>query len=380
MAPVFLAHRSSLEHDTGAHPEQPARITAIEQELESCSWIGYERVQSEAVDRATLTAVHPERYVESIERLCARGGGQLDLDTVLSEGSFQAALHAAGGAVALVDLMLDGATPCGFSAHRPPGHHAQAGHGMGFCVFNNIAVAARHALDARGLQRVMILDWDVHHGNGTNDIFHTSDRLLFVSIHQSSLYPGTGSAADAGEGDGEGFTVNLPVPPGSGDAIYCSLVERVVVPLARAFAPQLVLISAGYDAHREDPLAECQVTEAGFAGMARSMRAACAALEAPLGGVLEGGYALGALARSVAATLEALRGPVVREVAGAGGAGAAAGPGGAGLPGGVTVARGGGGAGAGGSIASGGAPIRSGVDPIVSEAIGRLARWWPALG
>ncbi|MGI8903507.1 MAG: histone deacetylase family protein [Solirubrobacteraceae bacterium] len=356
-APVLLAHRSSLAHDTGAHPEAPARITAIERELSGRGWLGYERVASTAVELETLTAVHPVRYVESIERLSARGGGPLDLDTVVSEGSFLAALHAAGGAVRLVDLLLGGSAPCGFSAHRPPGHHAGPARGMGFCLFNNIAVAARHALDAHGCERVMILDWDVHHGNGTNDIFHASDRLLFVSIHQSPLYPGTGPAADIGEGQGEGFTVNLPVPPGSGDAVYRSLVDHLVVPLAFAFAPALVLISAGYDAHRDDPLAECDVTAAGFAGMARSMRTVCADLEAPLGAVLEGGYNLQALARSVAATLEALHGPT------AAASGVAGAPGVGGAPNGPRAEADG--------VA---------LHPLASEAIGRLGRWWPELG
>ena len=154
----------------------------------------------------------------------------------------------------MVDLLLDGDAPVGFSAHRPPGHHALPARAMGFCLFNNIAVAARYALDARGLERVMIVDWDVHHGNGTNDIFHDSDRVLFVSIHQSPLYPGTGPASDVGSGDGRGFTVNLPVPPGADDRLFCSLVDHVAVPLAQSFEPQLMLISAGYDAHREDPL------------------------------------------------------------------------------------------------------------------------------
>jgi len=302
--PVFLAHPSSLAHDTGAHPEQPARILAIERELDRRGWIGFQRVLSPPVNRSALSAVHAEPYIASIEAASARGGAQLDLDTIVSAGSFEAALHAAGGAVTLVDLLLAGSAPCGFSAHRPPGHHAVHAQGMGFCLFNNVAVAAQHALDAHRLQRVMILDWDVHHGNGTNDLFYASERVLFVSIHQSPLYPGTGSARDVGEGKGRGFTVNLPVAAGSGDAVYCSLVDHVAVPLARAFSPQLVLISAGYDAHREDPLADCQVTDAGFAAMARSMRRVSDELQVPLGAVLEGGYALGALGRSVAATLE----------------------------------------------------------------------------
>jgi acetoin utilization deacetylase AcuC-like enzyme len=229
---------------------------------------------------------------------------------VTSEGSFEAALHAAGGAVALVDLLLDGQASSVFSAHRPPGHHALPTRAMGFCLFNSIAIAATHALRSRGIERVMILDWDVHHGNGTNDIFHASDDVLFISIHESPLYPGTGRAADVGIGDGSGYTVNLPVSAGADDALYRSLVDHVVVPLAAAFEPELVLISAGYDAHRDDPLATCDLTEEGFAQMTRSMRRCCEGLGAPLGAVLEGGYALGALARSVAATLEELQAPV----------------------------------------------------------------------
>jgi len=307
--PVFLHHPSSLDHDTGRHPEQPARIVAIERELAARNWLGFEPLLSPAVERAALLAVHPESHVARIERAAAAGGGQIDADTVVSPGSFAAAMHAAGGAVTLVDRLLDGSAPSGFSAHRPPGHHAEPAQAMGFCLFNSVAVAARHALDQHRLQRVLILDWDVHHGNGTNDIFHADPRVLFVSIHQSPLYPGTGSASDIGSGAGRGYTVNLPVSPGSGDDVYRSLVDHVVVPLAGRFAPELVLISAGYDAHAEDPLADCEVTEAGFAEMTRSMRAAAASVGAPLGAVLEGGYALGALARSVAATLEVLAAP-----------------------------------------------------------------------
>jgi acetoin utilization deacetylase AcuC-like enzyme len=308
-APVFLEHPSSLEHDTGRHPEQAARLVAIEDELSRLGWLGYERLSSRRVERTTLAAIHPESYIDAIERAAAAGGGHLDADTLLSGGSFEAALHAAGGAVELVDLLLRGSAPCGFSAHRPPGHHAEPARAMGFCLFNNIAVAARHALDVHGLERVMILDWDVHHGNGTNDIFAAEPRVLFVSIHQSPLYPGTGPVSDVGSGPGAGYTVNLPVTPRSGDALYRSLVDRVAVVLARAYSPQLMLISAGFDAHRDDPLADCQVTEEGFAAMAASIRDVCAELEIPVGAVLEGGYALGALARSVAVTMEALSSP-----------------------------------------------------------------------
>ncbi len=305
-APVYLAHPSSLEHDTGSHPEQPARIRAIERALEDRGWLGYERVASPPAERSALEAVHPARHVEMIERLALAGGAMIDADTIVSEGSYEAALHAAGGAVSLVDRLLDGSAPTGFSAHRPPGHHAEIARAMGFCLFNNIAVAARHAVRRRGLARVMIVDWDVHHGNGTDDIFHEDDAVLFLSIHQSPLYPGTGAASDLGSGHGRGYTVNLPVTAGTGDEIYASLIAHVAVPLARRFAPELVLISAGYDAHASDPLADCLVSEAGYAAMAASLRDVCAEIGAPLGGVLEGGYSLDALGSSVATTLATL--------------------------------------------------------------------------
>jgi len=310
MAGAFLEHPSSLEHDTGAHhPEQAARITAIQRELADRDWLGFRRVSSPPVERELLYRVHPREHVESIERLSAAGGGAIDLDTAASAGSFQAALHAAGGAVRMVEMLLDGEVDCAFSAHRPPGHHATRSRAMGFCLFDNVAVAAQYALDARGLERVMILDWDVHHGNGTNDIFHASEQVLFVSIHQSPLYPGTGPADDVGSGAGRGFTVNLPVPPGSGDEVFTSLVDHVAAPLAHAFGPQLLLISAGYDAHREDSLANCEVTDAGFRAMTLTMRAVSRSIAAPIGCVLEGGYALSALARSVAVTMAALEAP-----------------------------------------------------------------------
>jgi len=302
--PLVLRHPSSLRHDTGAHPERAARITAIERELGDRDWLDWEMRESPAAERSVVEAVHPAGYVDAIEQFCAAGGGNLDLDTVASPDSFEAALHSAGGAAEVVDAVLDNRAPVAASLHRPPGHHAEAARAMGFCLFNNVAIAARRAIDAHGLDRVLIVDWDVHHGNGTNDIFHADPRVLFVSIHQWPLYPGSGVVSDEGSGPGEGFTVNLPVPGGSGDELWCSLVEHVVAPLATAFAPELVLVSAGFDAHADDPLAGCEVSDDGYAAMAGSVRRIADGLGVPLGMVLEGGYDLGALARSVTRTLE----------------------------------------------------------------------------
>jgi acetoin utilization deacetylase AcuC-like enzyme len=305
-APVLFRHPSSLEHDTGSHPENARRIVAIERALSERDWLGWEVRSSAAATREQIGLVHSQEHIARIERLCARGGGMIDLDTLVSPGSFQAALHAAGGAVGVVDALLGEGARAAASLHRPPGHHAEPGQAMGFCLFGNVAVGAAHAIAAHGARRVLIFDWDVHHGNGTNAIFHERDDVLFCSIHQSPLYPGTGPASDVGRGAGEGFTVNLPVPGGSGDAVFLSHVEHVVRPLARAYAPDVLLLSAGYDAHADDPLAGCRVTDAGFAGMAASMRACADELEIPLGLVLEGGYELGALSRSVVSTLAAM--------------------------------------------------------------------------
>jgi acetoin utilization deacetylase AcuC-like enzyme len=304
--PILLRHESSREHDTGAHPERIARIVAIERALHERGWLGWDVRDSPAVERDALLAVHPAGYVERIEAVCAAGGGALDVDTIVSEGSYRAGMHAAGGAMAVVDALLGGEAPpkCAASVHRPPGHHALATRAMGFCLFNNAAIAARRALDRWGAGRVLVFDWDVHHGNGTNDIFHSDPEVLYVSIHESPLYPGTGPASDTGSGPGEGYTVNLPVPAGSGDAAWCSLVEHVVVPLGLEYQPGIVLLSAGFDGHVRDPLAACTVTRAGFARMAGAVRGLADELGVPLGVLLEGGYDLEALTESLIATLE----------------------------------------------------------------------------
>jgi acetoin utilization deacetylase AcuC-like enzyme len=334
---AWYRHDASFAHDVPGHPERPERLRALEAEMARHDWFGCDVREAPAASRAQLEAVHTAGHVAAIEALCARGGGFIDADTAAVPGTWEAALRAAGGAVALVDALCGGDVRTGVSALRPPGHHAEPDRAMGFCFFDSIAVAARHATAAHGLERVLVLDWDVHHGNGTNAIFHGAPDVLFVSVHEWPLYPGTGPAADAGSGPGEGFTVNLPVPGGSGDAAWCSLVEHVGAALVRVWAPQLVLVSAGFDAHRDDPLATCTVSEAGFAAMAASLRRAADAVGAPLGVVLEGGYDLGALTRSMAAVMPVL---VAAETP---------------------------------------AAVALETHPLAELALRRLARWWPGL-
>jgi acetoin utilization deacetylase AcuC-like enzyme len=305
---LYLHHPSSFEHDTGPHPENANRLRAIEAALERRGWLGLERVEAPAATPEQLLRVHPAEHVEAIRRLSEEGGGMIDMDTVASPGSYDAALHAAGGAVHAVDRLTAGNGGFAFCGLRPPGHHAETATAMGFCLFNNVAIAARHAIAERGAERVLVLDWDVHHGNGTAEIFYESADVLYASIHQIPLYPGTGAASEAGAGEGLGYTVNLPVPPGAGPGEFCALVEHVVAPIAREYRPGLIALSAGYDAHRADPLAQCRLDEPAYASMAATMRDLAAELGAPVLVCLEGGYDPPALAASVVATIEALDG------------------------------------------------------------------------
>jgi acetoin utilization deacetylase AcuC-like enzyme len=305
VAPLYFHHASSLRHETGAHPERADRIRAIEAVLARRGWLGWECRPAPAADLDRILAVHPRSHVDAVSQVCARGGA-FDMDTPASPGSWDAALHAAGGACAMVEALLAGEAPAGFSALRPPGHHAERARAMGFCLFNNVAIGARHALDSLGADRVFVLDWDVHHGNGTNAIFHDSPEVLFASLHQWPFYPGTGALADAGEGEGEGYSINLPVPAGSGAATWLSLVEHLVLPAARAFGPDLVLVSAGFDAHRDDPIADCRLDTSSFAELAKHVRSLGEELGVPVGAVLEGGYDLVALSASLVSTMDAL--------------------------------------------------------------------------
>ena len=245
-----------------------------------------------------------------MERVAASAGRSVrfDADTQAGPRSYAAAVRAAGAVVEAVERVLGGEGDRALCAVRPPGHHAEPDRAMGFCLFNSVGVAAAHAL-ARGLERVMVVDWDVHHGNGTQAMFYGDRRLLYLSSHQFPFYPGTGALDEVGEGEGRGFTVNLPMPPGMGDAEYARVYRRIVEPIGRAFDPQLLLVSVGFDPHVDDPLASMRVTERGFAEMAAvclSIAAGAAAGRAVF--ALEGGYDLDGIARSAAAVAGVLLG------------------------------------------------------------------------
>ena len=306
--PPFFRHPASLEHDTGhGHPERADRIRAIEAELEARDWLGWEQIEAPRATEEQLLRIHPREYVEQVREFSERGV-PFDMDTPTSPGTYEAALRAAGGACALAEALISGGERTGFSCLRPPGHHAETARAMGFCLFANAAIAARHALDALGAERVLVVDWDVHHGNGTNALFHDSPEVLFVSMHQYPFWPGTGALTDVGEGAGEGYSINLPVPAGTGEAAFLSLLEHVVAPAARQYGPDLILISAGYDAHRDDPLASLVLETSSYGGMSSCLRALGEELGAPVGALLEGGYDLRALAESVPETMAALAG------------------------------------------------------------------------
>ena len=310
--PLYYSHPACLEHDPRAHipghPDTPERLLAIERTLAEAGWLGWERRSAPTADAAQLELIHSARLVRMVEQLSLAGGGAIDADTSVGEPSYRAALHAVGGACAMTSALLAGEAGVGFCAVRPSGHHAEPDRAMGFCLFNNVAVAAELAIRELDLSRVFILDWDVHHGNGTAEAFRGRADVLFASIHQSGIYPGTGPLADVGSGAGEGYTINLPVPAGAEADLWLSLIEHIVLPAARAFEPQLVLVSAGFDAHRADPLAGCRLESSSFAEIARHVRDLAEQLAVPLGVVLEGGYEPRALAESVRETLTALAG------------------------------------------------------------------------
>jgi acetoin utilization deacetylase AcuC-like enzyme len=310
MTTLLYTHPSSLEHDTGpGHPESIARMRAIMAALERAepkgALVGVERREPPQATRAQLERVHTARYVDAVLRAePASGHVRLDPDTVMSPGSGEAALRAAGAAVAAVDAVIGGEAANAFCALRPPGHHAEAERAMGFCLFNSVAVGARQALDAHGIASVSIFDFDVHHGNGTQHSFEREPRVQYLSTHQWPLYPGTGARDETGIGN----IVNRPLPAGTASREWRRVVEADILPAIDAFAPALIMVSAGFDAHRADPLAMLELVEDDY-GWVTAQLAVLARKhsEAPVVSVLEGGYDLSALANSTLAHLNALR-------------------------------------------------------------------------
>jgi acetoin utilization deacetylase AcuC-like enzyme len=309
---LYFSHPACLDHDPAAlmpgHPERPERLLAIERLLDERGWLGWQRREAPAASEAELELAHSDEHVRAIRDLCAAGGGAIDPDTYAVEASWEAARRAAGGACAMVRALVGGEDRVGFCGTRPAGHHAERERAMGFCLFDNLAVAAELAIRELGVRRVFVVDWDVHHGNGTAEIFRRRADVLVANIHQQGIFPGTGPLGDVGSGPGEGYTINLPVPGGSGEELWLSLLEHIVLPAGRSFEPDLVLISAGFDAHRADPLAGCMLEAESFAQMACQLRDFAGELGVPVGAVLEGGYDVDALAECVAATLAALGG------------------------------------------------------------------------
>ncbi len=292
-------------HDTGrGHPERPSRLAAIRRRLEDSGLIAHlDVLEPDPAPVAWISRVHDEDHAARIERACAAGLRILDAgDTIVSEASYQAALVAAGGAVQAVDRVMDGVWRNAFVACRPPGHHAERSEAMGFCLFNNVAVAAAHLRAVRRIERVAIVDWDVHHGNGTQHIFESDPSVFYASLHQWPWYPGTGAAAECGIGPGEGATLNCPQSAGTGDREWLQAFEKQVIPALERFDPGFVLISAGFDAHEQDPLSHTRVTTDGFREMTRLVSGfAASRCGGRVVSLLEGGYDLDALAASVEA-------------------------------------------------------------------------------
>jgi len=299
-----------LQHDTGQHVENPRRLEAIISHLEQT---GLKQqltlIKPRAASIEELSLVHPEQYISHIQDAAQKGGGWLDADTVMSPNSYEAAIYAAGGIIKATEAVMDGEVGSAFALVRPPGHHATSQRAMGFCLFNNVAIATKYALAKYKLERITIIDFDVHHGNATHYTFYDNPQVLYISTHEYPFYPGTGSIEETGSGEAEGATVNIPLPAGCGDAEYLQVFEQIIVPAVRRFKPQLILVSAGYDLHWADELALMQVSTTGFAQMVNTIKGLADEL---CGGrlvfTLEGGYNLTALATSVKATFDVLLG------------------------------------------------------------------------
>jgi acetoin utilization deacetylase AcuC-like enzyme len=293
------------EHDTGAgHPERPERLLSVESALHDWHGAPLERVDARIAAEEEIRTAHSAELIQRIRQTQQVARARIDADTTTCDRSYEVALLAAGGLLELVDAVTTRAHQNGFAFVRPPGHHATATQAMGFCLFNNVAVAAKHLQLQHGIERVAIVDWDLHHGNGTEAIFYDDPSVLYVSLHQFPQYPGTGAVGDIGRGAGLGYNVNLPFSAGVGDEGYLLAFDEIILPVLRQFAPQFILISAGFDCHWRDPLGAMQVTERGFLGMTRALLdVADEVAGGRIAAVLEGGYDLDAIRGSTEAVL-----------------------------------------------------------------------------
>jgi len=306
MSTLFLSHPACLEHQTPmGHPERPERLRAIEHALEEEKFQTLAREQAPLAPLETIALCHPMEYVEAIRDASPQQGVvHLDADTAMSPGSLEAALRAAGGGIKAVDEVMSGKAPNAFVAVRPPGHHAETARPMGFCLFNNAAIAARYAQNKHGAERAAIVDFDVHHGNGSQDIFWSDKTLMYCSTHEMPLYPGTGAVSERGEFNN---IVNAPLRAGDGGEQFKQAMETVIFPRLREFKPDVLVISAGFDAHTRDPLANLNLVEADFSWVTKKlMEIADASAKGRIVSLLEGGYDLQGLSRSVAAHVTAL--------------------------------------------------------------------------
>jgi len=306
MTTLLLSHADCLKHLTPpGHPEQVARLEAVEAALAAGAFDALRREAAPLAEETTLRMCHPQHHIDRIKgAVPQQGWGKLDADTFVSPGSFQAALRAVGANLRAVDQVVGGQAQNAFCAVRPPGHHAERETAMGFCLFGNVALAARHALERHELSRVAIVDFDVHHGNGTQDLLWDEDRILFASTHQMPLYPGSGAATERGA---HGNIINVPLPPNSDGARFRAEVETKIIPRLEAFRPELLLVSAGFDAHAADPLAQLNLREEDFAWIThRICDIADEYAQRRVVSSLEGGYDLDALAASVTAHVRVL--------------------------------------------------------------------------
>jgi acetoin utilization deacetylase AcuC-like enzyme len=306
----FVYHPIYLKHDTGNHPESYHRLEAIMSHLEQTGikpQLAPVKPREATIEELSL--VHHGQHITHVQEVALRGGGWLDLDTPMSADSYEAALYAAGGTVQATEAAVNGEVNSAFALVRPPGHHATCQQAMGFCLFNNIAIAAKYALTRCGLERLAIIDFDVHHGNGTQEAFYDNPQVLYVSTHQYPHYPGTGAIEETGSGKGRGTTVNIPLPRGSGDTEYQQAFEQIVAPATRRFQPQLIMVSAGYDLHWSDELASMELSITGLVLMMKIIKELAEELcDGRVVLSLEGGYDLKALAASAGATFEVLLG------------------------------------------------------------------------